>query len=89
MLVWLLSDDDTPASWLLEVIGNDNKQLFVPISAECVNALRAHWRDRGQDFDAAAAAGPPGLPLIARGWCRPRRGLARNSASPMAPANWP
>ncbi|KVL70323.1 site-specific integrase [Burkholderia ubonensis] len=64
-LTWLPADDDTPASWLLEVIGKGNKQRFVPISDECIAALRAHWRDRGQDFDAAAATKPPGLPLIA------------------------
>ncbi|WP_415873827.1 tyrosine-type recombinase/integrase [Burkholderia ubonensis] len=64
-LAWLPADDDTPASWLLEVIGKGNKQRFVPISDECVDALRAHWRDRGQEFDAADAARPSGLPLIA------------------------
>ncbi|UKD18056.1 site-specific integrase (plasmid) [Burkholderia aenigmatica] len=64
-LAWLPADDDTPASWLLEVIGKGNKQRFVPISDECVDALRAHWRDRGEAFDTAAADGPPGLPLIA------------------------
>ncbi|WP_264165022.1 hypothetical protein [Burkholderia cepacia] len=40
------ADDDTPASWLLEVIGKGNKQRFVPINAACVDALRAHWSDR-------------------------------------------
>jgi site-specific recombinase XerD len=64
-LAWLPADDDTPASWLLEVIGKGNKQRFVPISDECVDALRAHWRDRGQDLDAVAATEPPGLPLVA------------------------
>ncbi len=64
-LAWLAADDDTPASWLLEVIGKGNKQRFVPISDECVDALRAHWRDRDQDFDASEAAGPPSVPLVA------------------------
>ncbi|MEB2500786.1 phage integrase family protein [Burkholderia cenocepacia] len=64
-LVWMPADDDAPASWLLEVIGKGNKQRYVPISDECVDALRAHWRDRGQDLDTAAAAKPPGLPLVA------------------------
>jgi len=49
---------------LLEVIGKGNKQRFVPISDACVDALRAHWRDRGQDFDAAGAVGPLVAPLI-------------------------
>ncbi|KVN07018.1 integrase [Burkholderia sp. MSMB1552] len=62
-LVWMPADDDTPANWLLEVIGKGNKQRFVPISNDCVDALRAHWGDRGLDFDAMTGA--PGLPLIA------------------------
>ncbi|KVT81255.1 hypothetical protein WT25_16310 [Burkholderia territorii] len=61
----MLADDDTPAGWLLEVIGKGNKQRYVPISDACVDALRAHWCDRGEDLDAAAAAKPPGLPLVA------------------------
>ncbi|AOK05991.1 site-specific integrase [Burkholderia sp. AU28942] len=64
-LVWMPAEDDTPASWLLEVIGKGNKQRYVPISDECVDALRAHWRDRGQDLDEATATKPPGLPLVA------------------------
>ncbi|MCA8325977.1 phage integrase family protein [Burkholderia cepacia] len=63
-LHWLPADDDAPASWLLEVIGKGNKQRFVPISDECVDALRAHWRDRALDFDAADSAGPLVAPLI-------------------------
>ncbi|KVD05545.1 hypothetical protein WI77_27105 [Burkholderia ubonensis] len=35
------------ATWELQVIGKGNKARFVPISAACVDALRAHWRDRG------------------------------------------
>ncbi|MBN3791445.1 tyrosine-type recombinase/integrase, partial [Burkholderia sp. Ac-20353] len=64
-LAWLAAEDDTPASWLLEVIGKGNKQRFVPVSDACVEALRAHWHDRDQDFDATEAAGPPSWPLIA------------------------
>ncbi|KWC23220.1 integrase [Burkholderia ubonensis] len=64
-LARLPADDDTPASWLLEVIGKGNKQRFVPLSDACVDALRAHWSDRGREFDAADAAGPLDLPLIA------------------------
>jgi site-specific recombinase XerD len=61
----LPADDETPASWLLEVIGKGMKQRFVPVSDECVDAIRAHWRDRGREFDAGSAEGPPDLPLIA------------------------
>ncbi|WP_082709796.1 site-specific integrase [Burkholderia sp. TSV86] len=62
-LVWLPADGETPASWLLEVIGKGNKQRFVPISDACVDAVRAHWRDRGLAFDARDAAGPLVAPL--------------------------
>ena len=63
-LVWLPADDETPASWLLDVIGKGMKQRVVPLSDECVDAIRAHWRDRGQAFDAADAAGPLVAPLV-------------------------
>ncbi|WP_018441912.1 site-specific integrase [Trinickia symbiotica] len=63
-LAWLPAEDETPASWLLEVIGKGMKQRFVPISDESVDAIRAHWRDRGQDFDAADAEGPLVAPLV-------------------------
>ncbi|KVD16107.1 hypothetical protein WI80_00440 [Burkholderia ubonensis] len=62
LLLLVMADGDTPSSWLLEMVGKGNKQRFVPISDVYVDASRAHLRDRGADFDAAAAAGPPGLP---------------------------
>lgn len=63
-LAWLPADDETPASWLLEVIGKGMKQRYVPVSDECVDAIRAHWRDRGLDFEAADAQGPLVAPLV-------------------------
>ncbi len=63
-LAWLPADDETPASWLLEVIGKGMKQRFVPVSDECVDAIRSHWRDRGEDFDAEDAVGPLVAPLV-------------------------
>ncbi|KVT80427.1 hypothetical protein WT25_16880 [Burkholderia territorii] len=63
-LVWTPANDDTPAGWLLEVIGKSNKQRYVPISDASIDALRAHWRDRGEDLDVAAGLKPPGLPLV-------------------------
>lgn len=54
-LAWLPADDEAPASWLLEVIGKGIKRRFVPVSDECAEALRAHWLDRGKDFNAADA----------------------------------
>ncbi len=49
------ADGEIPATWELRVIGKGNKERFVPIGVACVDTLRAHWRDRGQAFDA----GPP------------------------------
>lgn len=63
-LTWLPADEEASASWLLEVIGKGMKQRYVPVSDECVDAIRAHWRDRGQDFDAADAQGPLVAPLV-------------------------
>ena len=37
----------------------------MPIGAACVDAPRAHWRDRAQDFDAPGASAPQGLTLFA------------------------
>ncbi|WP_306427333.1 MULTISPECIES: hypothetical protein [unclassified Burkholderia] len=34
------------------------------VSDECVDALRGHWGDRDQDFDAADAGGPLVAPLV-------------------------
>jgi integrase len=52
------------AVWTLTIIGKRRKQRTVPVSRATIDALRAHWRDRGHDFDAAAAHGP----LIAPAW---------------------
>ncbi|WP_244818662.1 phage integrase family protein [Caballeronia sp. Lep1P3] len=50
--------------WTLTVIGKRRKQRTVPVSGATVAALRAHWRDRGRDFNAPHAQGP----LIAPQW---------------------
>ncbi|MGS0966920.1 phage integrase family protein [Burkholderia glumae] len=63
-LAWLAGDGEVPATWLLQVIGKGNKERFVALSNECVAALRAHWRDRGADFDADQAAGALVAPLV-------------------------
>jgi integrase len=39
--------------WELTVIGKRNKERTVPVSPAAIEALRAHWTDRGLDFDAA------------------------------------
>ncbi|SAL82407.1 integrase [Caballeronia arvi] len=54
----------TPAVWTLTVVGKRRKERTVPVSNATVTALRAHWSDRGRDFDATHAQGP----LIAPQW---------------------
>jgi integrase len=39
--------------WQLEVLGKRRRIRTVPVSPEAIDALRAHWRDRGIDFDTA------------------------------------
>jgi site-specific recombinase XerD len=63
-LRWLPGDGDVPATWWLQVIGKGKKERFVALSAECVDALRAHWTDRGAAFDAEQAAGALLAPLV-------------------------
>ena len=53
--------------WALGVIGKRRKQRTVPVSAVAVAALRAHWADREQDFDAAWAEGPLIAPIVING----------------------
>ncbi|TWC59555.1 phage integrase family protein [Burkholderia sp. SJZ115] len=60
-LQWWPADDETPATWLLRVIGKGHKERFVPVTDDTIEALRDHWQDRGLDFDSGAA----GLPLVA------------------------
>jgi integrase len=45
------------AVWTLTVIGKRRKQRTVPVSGATVAALRAHWQDRGRDFDHPQARG--------------------------------
>lgn len=47
--------------WILTVVGKGNKEREVPVSARTIEALRAHWCDRGLDFDNDS----PALPLLA------------------------
>ncbi|HEM7843535.1 TPA: site-specific integrase [Burkholderia multivorans] len=59
------ADGEIPATWELRVIGKRRKERFVPLSGTCIDALRAHWRDRGIDFDAADGTGRSDVALIA------------------------
>jgi integrase len=47
--------------WMLSVLGKRSTVRKVPVSPETRDALRAHWRDRGLDFDAVT----DDLPLLA------------------------
>ncbi|MDR5883779.1 phage integrase family protein [Caballeronia sp. LZ032] len=49
--------------WTLSIVGKRRKQRTVPVSGPTVDALRAHWADRGLDFETDAAG-----PLIAPIW---------------------
>ena len=37
--------------WTMPVLGKRNKMRNVPVSCRTIDALRAHWLDRGIDFD--------------------------------------
>jgi integrase len=60
------------AVWALTVIGKRRKQRTVPVSAATVRALRAHWADRGRDFDAPLESAPLIVPLAIPGTPRAR-----------------
>ena len=49
--------------WQLTIVGKRHKQRTVPVSVDTVDALRAHWRDRGEDFDRSER-GPLLSPLV-------------------------
>nr|WP_230947662.1 site-specific integrase [Burkholderia territorii] len=58
-------DGEIPATWELRVIGKRHKECFVPISGTCIDVLRAHWRDRGLDFDLPDGTAPADVALVA------------------------
>ncbi|SAK79430.1 integrase [Caballeronia hypogeia] len=49
--------------WTLSIVGKRRRQRTVPVSGPTVEALRAHWADRGLNFETNAAG-----PLIAPTW---------------------
>ncbi|CAB3774486.1 hypothetical protein [Paraburkholderia humisilvae] len=55
-------DQKSPV-WELTVIGKRNKERTVPVSPAAIDALRAHWADRGREFDTATA-GPLVRPVF-------------------------
>ncbi|BBQ03590.1 hypothetical protein BSFA1_87180 (plasmid) [Burkholderia sp. SFA1] len=55
--------DGADVVWQLTIVGKRNKERTVPVSPATIEALTAHWRDRGEDFDSAAA-GPLLAPIF-------------------------
>jgi integrase len=49
-----------PGLWELEVLGKRNKRRTVFLPERAIEALRAHWQDRGLDFDFGMAS----IPLV-------------------------
>ena len=50
--------------WELTVIGKRNKERTVPVSVATLEALKAHWADRGRDFMAPTDLLNPSAPLL-------------------------
>jgi integrase len=50
--------------WELTVIGKRNKERTVPVSIATLEALKAHWADRGRDFMALTDLLNPSAPLL-------------------------
>lgn len=53
--------------WMLVVLGKRSKMRKVPVSSRTIDALRAHWRDRGLDFDSQTEDLPLLAPVIVPG----------------------
>jgi site-specific recombinase XerD len=50
--------------YTLEVHGKGNKNRLVPVSVRTVEAIRAHWKDRGLDFDITREEIPLLSPVV-------------------------
>lgn len=57
----------TSGVWMLSVLGKRNTVRKVPVSMDTLKALRAHWRDRGMDFDGVAEDLPLLAPIVVPG----------------------
>lgn len=53
--------------WMLSVLGKRSVIRKVPVSQRTVDALRAHWRDRGLDFDQLLEDRPMLAPITIPG----------------------
>jgi site-specific recombinase XerD len=68
---------DNPQVWgELRILGKRNRMREVTLSHAAVAMLRAHWQDRGEDFDAGGA-GPLLAPLAVPTTPRAQRKAAR------------
>jgi integrase len=50
--------------WELTVVGKRNKERTVPVSIATLEALKAHWADRGRDIMAPTDLLNPSAPLL-------------------------
>jgi integrase len=76
------ADGEPLPIWELTVIGKRNAERTVPVSPETIEALRAHWADRKEPFDAANAIGPLLSPIFIP---RTSRALAKHAADDAQP----
>ena len=53
-----------PGLWELDVLGKRNKRRTVFLPERAIEALRAHWEDRGLDFDFGMTAIPLVSPIV-------------------------
>ncbi|WDD90484.1 hypothetical protein Bsp3421_000331 (plasmid) [Burkholderia sp. FERM BP-3421] len=73
------ADDEMPAAWMLRVIEKGNKERFVPVTDDAIDALCEHWRDRGWTSTPAT----PIRRSSRRRSCRRRQPATTSSASRM------
>lgn len=55
---------DVPGIWRLDVLGKRNRWRSVYITQRTIDALKAHWDDRGEDFTFGLAHAPLIAPVI-------------------------
>lgn len=70
--------------WQLKFVGKGNKERTVPVSPSTIDALRSHWLDHGESFEAARA-GRLVQPLLSRKRPRPERSMPTDSESATRP----
>ncbi|WP_309491422.1 phage integrase family protein [Trinickia mobilis] len=58
------SEDEDIRLWELQIVGKRSRERTVAVSPNAIDALRAHWIDRGRDFDAPNAQGPLIAPTV-------------------------